>query len=789
MRQKTNNRTFLFLKRTALWCAAGLLGIQSAQALEVERLRTEAVKNPVGIDVEKPMFSWRMDAGDERGVKQTAYEIAVFSDASCTEQVWTSGRVESDRQIDVAYEGDKLQPSTRYYWTVTVWDNKGGESTSTEEAYFETGLMGGGWNGARWIQATDTPLASEEEGIHHYSVEADFEVDNISTGVIFAANEDQSHYYMWQINFEAGYARLRPHVYRGDQQFATCLEEIDLRPLIDLQLHQTYHLRIEVDGQTAYTYIDEVLVDTRTNPDGGNYGYGNIGVWEYGSERAYYDNIVVTDLGGENPETLISEDFSDSSNPFTSGTITEGRLLVNTASWYKAESGDQDTDITRYTIETDFEIDNLSAGVIFGANEAHSHYYMWQINLEAGYPRLRPHVWRGPNLADATCLAEIDLRPLVNVQLHQTYRLRIEVDGSVARTYIDDILVDTRNEPDGGTYGYGQIGIRQDRALNEYSDTERAYFDNFTVTSLDGDTPEVLISEDFSDGANPFTAGQIQDGRLFIEASYSWYVVPGTSNLAYDVELDFIVERDNAGIIFSGYDTNNFHMWGINIRDKATPFLRRHVKTNGSFATSDADLGAFFSKADLTNALHHLKISVRGNVVQTYIDGQLVDTYSDTSGRLINGLVGFRAFYDRTMNETAYYDNIKVTTYEDIEDTQGTVTFSEDFEGAGMAFSDGTVVVKEDSKMLCVQSTYDETCSMQVGKEKGMPLFRKAFTAKGAVKSAKIYASALGVFDLYLNGKRVGVDGSDVYDELKPGWTDYRKEINSQECQSQTESS
>ena len=317
MRQKTNNRTFLFLKRTALWCAAGLLGLQSAQALEVERLRTEAVKNPVGIDVEKPMFSWRMDAGDERGVKQTAYEIAVFSDASCTEQVWTSGRVESDRQIDVAYEGDKLQPSTRYYWTVTVWDNKGGESTSTEKAYFETGLMGGGWNGARWIQATDTPLTSEEEGIHHYSVEADFEVDNISTGVIFAANEDQSHYYMWQINFETGYARLRPHVYRGDQQFATCLEEIDLRPLIDLQLHQTYHLRIEVDGQTAYTYIDDVLVDTRTNPDGGNYGYGNIGVWEYGSERAYFDNIVVTDLGGETPETLISEDFSDSSNPFT----------------------------------------------------------------------------------------------------------------------------------------------------------------------------------------------------------------------------------------------------------------------------------------------------------------------------------------------------------------------------------------------------------------------------------------------------------------------------------------
>lgn len=590
MKQKTNQRTFSFLKRTALWCAAGLMSVQAVRALEVERLRTEAVKNPVGIDVEKPMFSWRMDAGDERGVKQTAYEIAVFSDAACTEQVWSSGRVVSDRQIDVAYEGGKLQPSTRYYWTVTVWDNKGSESTSTEEAYFETGLMGGGWNGARWIQATDTQLGTSEESIDHYSVEADFEVDNISTGLIFAAANDKSHYYLWQINFETGYARLRPHIYRGDQQFATCLEEIDLRPLIDLQLHQTYHLRIEVDGNTASTYINEVLVDTRTNPDGGNYGYGNIGIWEYGAERAYFDNIIVTNLGGENPETLIHEDFSDASNPFTGGTVS--------------------------------------------------------------------------------------------------------------------------------------------------------------------------------------------DGRLFVNGSDAWYTAPGQSHLAYDLDLDFIVERDNAGIIFSGYDTNNFHMWGINIRDKGTPFLRRHVKTNGSFATSDADLGAFFSKADLTNSLHHLKISVRGNVVQTYIDGQLVDTYSDTSGRLTNGLVGFRAYYDRTMNETAYYDNIKVTTYNDAEDTQGTVTFSEDFEGAGMAFSDGTVVVKENSKMLCVQSTYDETCSMQTGKEKGMPLFRKAFTTKGAVKSAKIYASALGVFDLFLNGQRVGLDGSDVYDELKPGWTDYRKEIN-----------
>ena len=777
-RNKTKRASTLL--RTASLCAAGLWSfMQPLNAFEVERLRTEAVKNPVGIDVERPMFSWVMDAGEERGVKQTAYEIAVFSDAACTTEVWTSGRVESDRQIDVPYGGDNLQPSTRYYWTVTVWDNKGGEATSTEQAYFETGLMGSGWDGAQWIKATDTPLSEGTEGgITNYTVEADFEIDNISTGVIFAANDNRSHYFLWQINFETGYARFRPHIFRGDQQFATALDEIDLRPLVDVQLHQTHRLRIEVEGDVARTYIDDVLIDTRTNPDGGNYGYGNIGLWEFGAERAYYDNIVVTDQSGEAPEVLISEDFSNSANPFTSGTITDGRLLVNSDSWYKASTGDDEeaNAITHYAIDVDFEIDNLSAGVIFAANDDHSHYYMWQVNLEAGYPRFRPHVWRGPNLSDATCLAEIDLRPLVNVQLHQTYHLRIEVEGNVARTFIDDVLVDTRNEPDGGNYGYGHIGIRQDAALNAPNNPERAYFDNFTVTDLTDGKEDTLIAEDFSDSTNPFTAGSIRDGRLYVEKSYSWYAPPVVTGEGYDVDLDFIVVRDNAGIIFSGYDTNNFHLWGINVRDKATPFLRRHVKVNGGFTYSDTDLGSFFTKADLTGSPHHVKISVRGTVIRTYIDEQLVDTYYDASGRLTNGLIGFRAYYDRTMNEEACYDNVTVTTF---ADGQGTVTFSEDFEGAGQAFSDGTIVTREGNKMLCVRSTYDETCALQTtGREKGIPLFRKAFTTKGAVKSAKLYASGLGVFDLFMNGRRVGVDGTEVYDELKPGWTDYRKEVN-----------
>lgn len=61
------------------------------------------------------------------------------------------------------------------------------------------------------------------------------------------------------------------------------------------------------------------------------------------------------------------------------------------------------------------------------------------------------------------------------------------------------------------------------------------------------------------------------------------------------------------------------------------------------------------------------------------------------------------------------------------------------------------------------------------------PLFHKSFkVAKKKILNARGYVSALGTFDLNVNGKRVGTEGTDgqtVYDELKAGWTEFRKEV------------
>ena len=48
---------------------------------------------------------------------------------------------------------------------------------------------------------------------------------------------------------------------------------------------------------------------------------------------------------------------------------------------------------------------------------------------------------------------------------------------------------------------------------------------------------------------------------------------------------------------------------------------------------------------------------------------------------------------------------------------------------------------------------------------------RRDFTIDSPVKSARLYATALGMYDVFLNGKRVGDQ------VMSPGWTDYRQRV------------
>ncbi|MFC8428340.1 family 78 glycoside hydrolase catalytic domain [Streptomyces sp. NPDC057253] len=134
---------------------------QAAPDLEegsVDGLTVEHRTEPLGVDATAPRFGWRMRSV-RRNRAQGAYEILVASSPGKLTpgraDLWTSGRVRSAESVAVRYGGKSLKASTRYYWTVTVWDTEGETVGTGPVSWFETGLMSTdgvtGWEGAQWI--------------------------------------------------------------------------------------------------------------------------------------------------------------------------------------------------------------------------------------------------------------------------------------------------------------------------------------------------------------------------------------------------------------------------------------------------------------------------------------------------------------------------------------------------------------------------------------------------------------------------------------------------------------
>jgi len=120
------------------------------------KLQCEHLVNPLGIDVPNPRLTWQLE--DSRmGALQSAYQIVVGTDstavASGKGNRWDTKKILSD-SILITYTGQHLEPFTKYFWQVKVWDREGKESTVHPVSSFETGLMDQkNWHGA-WI--TDT---------------------------------------------------------------------------------------------------------------------------------------------------------------------------------------------------------------------------------------------------------------------------------------------------------------------------------------------------------------------------------------------------------------------------------------------------------------------------------------------------------------------------------------------------------------------------------------------------------------------------------------------------------
>jgi alpha-L-rhamnosidase len=138
---------------------AGLGSIPRAECAETapmtpSNLRCEYLKNPAGIDVVNPRFSWIIEH-PERGEAQSAFQLLVASSSDLLNQnqgdLWDSAKVNSDDSTQVAYGGKALESGQTYFWKVRFWDQEGHASDYSQPAKFGMGLLArGDWKG-QWI--------------------------------------------------------------------------------------------------------------------------------------------------------------------------------------------------------------------------------------------------------------------------------------------------------------------------------------------------------------------------------------------------------------------------------------------------------------------------------------------------------------------------------------------------------------------------------------------------------------------------------------------------------------
>ena len=175
----------------------------SLWAIDIVNLKTEFMKNPLGTDVARPRFSWQMSA-TRSGALQKSYRLVVANSENNLQNgnyCYDTGDVASGLSVGVVYNGDALLPSTRYFWKVTVKDDKGESATSSAD-WFETGLLGMGWNRAQWIGSPKNILAKYRS---QFVVDYDFKLlKGAQQSVFIFGAKNTSNYVSLNFNLKSG---------------------------------------------------------------------------------------------------------------------------------------------------------------------------------------------------------------------------------------------------------------------------------------------------------------------------------------------------------------------------------------------------------------------------------------------------------------------------------------------------------------------------------------------------------------------------------------------------------
>lgn len=236
-------------------CLGLLFFIPSLYATSLTGLQTEFMNNPIGMDVSRPRFSWKMQS-DKYGAAQTAYRLMVaLSEEKLKkgEYVYDTDKINSDISVGITYNGEALRATTRYYWKVQVWDEKNQVNESATE-WFETGLLGNSWRNAQWIGSAEHNLSKYRS---QFVIDYDFRIDQGSNQAVFVFGVKKPDTYVSiKIDTKDNAKLIVSRTLNGVE---TIEYTEDISSIISQSAkHAKHHLKVDVAGPRGYSMYIEI---------------------------------------------------------------------------------------------------------------------------------------------------------------------------------------------------------------------------------------------------------------------------------------------------------------------------------------------------------------------------------------------------------------------------------------------------------------------------------------------------------------------------------------------------
>ena len=314
-------------------------------SFQITEILVNQERTPIGMDIALPTISWKLTA-DMNEVEQKNYRVVVCKQKD-GETVWDTGVQESKNSTGVKYSGNELEPCTRYNVIVEIWEMSG--EKKKESTFFETGLMSPtieAWNGAKWIGAPEFYVTSDVMSV--FSIESKIKSlkNGTRAGIVFGANDPRlskktrnemllegTNYIGYVLDVSSIPAKIdifRVGYDKNDQEnipFASfyAISDTTKEPVITQENRYDPHtLTIEVMGNAAFAYIDQIRVDSvkrktfsgektaprQLNPLGFNDvttypRLCDIGYYVDKHTEAYFDGLTIKNI--RTPKSIIAQ--------------------------------------------------------------------------------------------------------------------------------------------------------------------------------------------------------------------------------------------------------------------------------------------------------------------------------------------------------------------------------------------------------------------------------------------------------------------------------------------------